>query len=198
MALNKKQSQFIDEYFNCKFNATQAYMNVYANKSRDTARVLASQLLTNPNIKQEINKRQEELLEKSNVKKDEIIRELIDIINADLCDFVRIVKEDIKVPKIDLKTGELIEETETIYRTVITPTEELTKEQRRLIKSIKQTRTGIEIQLYEKDKAIDILNKMLGFNSETLNLNQTIDTSFLSGYSTEELKDMLKEIKDDQ
>lgn len=197
MALNKKQSQFVDEYFNCKFNATQAYMNVYANKSRDAARTLASQLLTNPNVKEEINKRQEELQDKSNVKKEEIIRELIDIINADLCDYVQIVEKERIIPKVDIETGEIVEIKETYYDTIFTPTEKLTKEQRKLIKSIKQTRTGIEIQLYEKDKAIDTLNKMLGFTSETLNVNSSVDTSFLQDISTDELREMLEEIKNE-
>ena len=197
MVLNKKQSQFVDEYFNCKFNATQAYMNVYANKSRDAARTLASQLLTNPNVKEEINKRQEELQDKSNVKKEEIIRELIDIINADLCDYVQIVEKERIIPKVDIETGEIVEIKETYYDTIFTPTEKLTKEQRKLIKSIKQTRTGIEIQLYEKDKAIDTLNKMLGFTSETLNVNSSVDTSFLQDISTDELREMLEEIKNE-
>lgn len=197
MALNKKQSQFIDEYFNCKFNATQAYMNVYANKSRDAARTLASQLLTNPNVKEEINKRQEELQDKSNVKKEEIIRELIDIVNADLCDYVQIVEKERIIPKVDIETGEIVEIKEKYYDTIFTPTDQLTKEQRKLIKSIKQTRTGIEIQLYEKDKAIDTLNKMLGFTSETLNVNSSVDTSFLQDISTDELREMLEEIKNE-
>ena len=197
MALNKKQSQFVDEYFNCKFNATQAYMNVYANKSRDAARTLASQLLTNPNVKEEINKRQEELQDKSNVKKEEIIRELIDIINADLCDYVQIVEKERIIPKVDIETGEIVEIKEIYYDTIFTPTDQLTKEQRKLIKSIKQTRTGIEIQLYEKDKAIDTLNKMLGFTSETLNVNSSVDTSFLQDISTDELREMLEEIKNE-
>ena len=149
------------------------------------------------NVKEEINKRQEELQDKSNVKKEEIIRELIDIINADLCDYVQIVEKERIIPKVDIETGEIVEIKETYYDTIFTPTEKLTKEQRKLIKSIKQTRTGIEIQLYEKDKAIDTLNKMLGFTSETLNVNSSVDTSFLQDISTDELREMLEEIKNE-
>jgi phage terminase small subunit len=197
MALNEKQSKFVDEYFNNRLNGTKAAMKVYNAKTYESAAAMSSRLLKNVKVKEEIERRKEELQDKSNVKKEEIIRELIDIINADLCDYVQIVEKERIIPKVDIETGEIVEIKETYYDTIFTPTEQLTKEQRKLIKSIKQTRTGIEIQLYEKDKAIDTLNKMLGFSSETLNVNSSVDTSFLQDISTDELREMLEEIKNE-
>ena len=59
-ALTPKQSLFIDHYIET-FNATEAYVRVFEPKNRDTASVMASKLLANARVKEEVAKRTEAL-----------------------------------------------------------------------------------------------------------------------------------------
>lgn len=52
-ALSDKHRAFIDEYFLNGYNATRAYMKIYPKSGYESARALASALLTNVNIKAE-------------------------------------------------------------------------------------------------------------------------------------------------
>lgn len=54
--ITEKQKRFADQYID-SCNATQAYLEVYQCKSKAAARVSASKLLTNPNIKKYIHDR---------------------------------------------------------------------------------------------------------------------------------------------
>jgi phage terminase small subunit len=103
--LSVKHRRFIDELFLCNLNATEAYMNVYAPKSRDTARVNASRLLTNANISAEIERRLAEL----KMSADEIILRYSQIARADIGDFMDITtvaaQVDLHKAKEARKTG---------------------------------------------------------------------------------------------
>lgn len=59
-ALTPKQSLFIDHYIET-FNATEAYVRVFEPKNRDTASVMASKLLANARVKEEVARRTEAL-----------------------------------------------------------------------------------------------------------------------------------------
>jgi len=73
MALNNKQLAFVEEYFNNGFNGTQAYLAVYKGVAESTATVNSSKLLSNANIKAEIEKRQQENKLKYEIDRDEIV-----------------------------------------------------------------------------------------------------------------------------
>ena len=192
--LNKKELLFVDEYFKNSFNASKAYKLVYKScKSDGTARTEASRMLTKPNIKQEIEKRQIELRKKSEIKREDILNDLRIIKDVNICDYMKIVKMTRTISKIDYETGEMIEEEEEYDVLEYKPTDELTQEQQKAIKSIEQTKTGIKYTFYEKDKAIDTINKMLGFYDNQIVLNKTINTDFLKDKTTEELLKMLEE-----
>ena len=72
MGLSKRHSAFIDEYFLCNMDATEAYLKVYPSSSYDAARASASRLLTNDNIREEINRR----LTEKHMSADEVIARL--------------------------------------------------------------------------------------------------------------------------
>lgn len=60
--LSRKHQAFVDQYFLCHFNGTEAYMRVYKPKSgRNTARANAADLLANPNISAAIETRLSEV-----------------------------------------------------------------------------------------------------------------------------------------
>lgn len=58
--LTKKQQLFIEEYFKCNMNATEAAFKVYASKKRETAAVIGSENLKKPKIADEIQRRIDE------------------------------------------------------------------------------------------------------------------------------------------
>lgn len=60
MALSKKQRAFVDEYFKCNFNATEAYARAYQSDSRESAATGGSRLLRNVEIDAEIKRRMAE------------------------------------------------------------------------------------------------------------------------------------------
>ena len=56
LKLTKANEVFINEYLTC-FNGTEAYSRAYPKANRNSARANASNLLANPNIKSEIERR---------------------------------------------------------------------------------------------------------------------------------------------
>lgn len=192
--LSKKELSFINEYFTNGFNGTKAYRKVFKScKTDKTARTLASRLLTKDGVKEEIERRQKELKEKSDIKREDILNDLRIIKDVNICDYMKIVKKERLVPRIDEETGDSILVSEEYEVLVYKATDELTVEQQKAIKSIEMTKTGIKYTFYDKDKAIDTINKMLGFYDNQIILNKTINTDFLKEKSTEELLKMLEE-----
>ena len=63
--MNKQQRAFCIEYVKNGLNGFQAYKKTYKTKNDDSARISASQLLTNPNIKAYIAELQGEVEEKA-------------------------------------------------------------------------------------------------------------------------------------
>ena len=75
--LTQKMLLFIDKYFELNFNGTEAYLQAYpAVRKRATAKVNASRLLTNANVKAEVESRQKEAREVSKELVDQIREEL--------------------------------------------------------------------------------------------------------------------------
>jgi phage terminase small subunit len=81
--LNKAQEVFISEYLSC-FNATEAYSRAYPKSKRESARRSASELLTNPDIKVEIEARLAEI----HMSADEALKLTADIARGDVTEFV--------------------------------------------------------------------------------------------------------------
>lgn len=50
LGITDKEKLFVEELIACHLNQTQAYINIYGGKNRDSAKVKASQLLTKPNV----------------------------------------------------------------------------------------------------------------------------------------------------
>jgi len=50
LGITDKEKLFVEELISCHLNQTQAYINIYGGKNRDSAKVKASQLLTKPNV----------------------------------------------------------------------------------------------------------------------------------------------------
>lgn len=81
--LSDKHQEFVNQYFLCGMNATQAYMNAYPDSSYNAARGSAHELLANPNIQAEISAR----MNARKMSVDEALVRLSDFAQGDLGEF---------------------------------------------------------------------------------------------------------------
>lgn len=169
--MTKNQKIFVNEYL-IDFNATRAYKVAYPKvKSDDVTRANASRLLTKANIKGEIEKRMKEREKRTEITQDKVLREIANLAFTDRTDIVKV----------------------TSGRLVIKDFSELTPEQRACISSIKETKFGIDVTFYNKEKALELLGKHLGMFTEKLELKGEVKTNNpFSGLTTDELKELIK------
>lgn len=179
--LSNNQKLFCQEYLKLGMNGTQAYLKVYKScKKEETARVNASRLLTNANIKEYITELQNEVKEKSVVTIQKIVDELSVIAFGDRTE---IAKYSEKVKK-DPITGD-----ETRYCiSEITPTDKLSADAKKMIAGYKKNAVGINVETYDKMKALELLGKYLGmFKEEAPTINNNIVSPY-ANLSEEELR----------
>ncbi|MDL2224667.1 terminase small subunit [Eubacteriales bacterium OttesenSCG-928-M02] len=169
--LTDKQKKFVDEYL-VDFNATQAAIR--AGYSERTATVTASKLLRNPRIQEYLQERQKDLQERTEITQEKVVAEYAKIAFADISDYANVVIDESGATQVQL-----------------TATESLTPDQRVAIAGIKQTANGIEVKLYDKQKALEMLGRHLGMFVEkvehtgNVGLSATIEEidEYLSGGS---------------
>ena len=87
--LKPKERAFVDMYFRCNMNATEAYSRIHPDAQRDTCRAKASDLVTKDNIQAAIN----DHLTKQAMSKDEVLSRLSAIARASEFPFIRITDE---------------------------------------------------------------------------------------------------------
>ena len=158
--ITDRMKKFVDEYL-IDFNATQAAIR--AGYSPDTANEQGSQLLARPDIRELVAEGQRAIAERTQTFQDNAVDELKIVGFSDLADFLTV------------KDGGIVEQK---------PFNELTKEQTKCIKKIKQTVRSshsadgtilhqtavIEIELHDKLKALELLGRHLGMFNDTLRL----------------------------
>lgn len=189
--INDKHLIFIEEYLD-RGNATEAYKKAYNSDDSVKAGRRGHQLLNEPLIQEEIKKRQKELSEKYDIKKERIIKELVDIIDFNILDVQTLKKKKELEERLNPLTGE-VEEVEVEKTTLETNFNNLTLAQEKNIKSIEILRNGtVKVQYYDRLDAIEKLNKLLGFYDNTVKLDTRIDTSSLKDLSFEDLEKLIK------
>ena len=158
--ITDRMKKFVDEYL-VDFNATQAAIR--AGYSPDTANEQGSQLLARPDIRELVAEGQKEIMERTQTFQDNAVAELKIVGFSDLADFLTV------------KDGGIVEQK---------PFNELTKEQTKCIKKIKQTVRSshsadgtilhqtavIEIELHDKLKALELLGRHLGMFNDSIRL----------------------------
>jgi len=158
--ITDRMKKFVDEYL-IDFNATQAAIR--AGYSPDTANEQGSQLLARPDIRELVAEGQKAIAERTQTFQDNAVDELKIVGFSDLADFLTV------------KEGGIVEQKSF---------DQLTKAQTRCIKKIKQTvRTShssdgtilhqtatLEVELYDKLKALELLGRHLGMFNDTLRL----------------------------
>jgi phage terminase small subunit len=127
--LTNKQRQFINEYFVCGMNASEAARR----SGYSHPNVQGSRLLANVSVSAEINAR----LEHAKMSADEVLARLTDFARADFSDF------------LDIQRG---------YTTLdLSKAQDAGK--LHLIKKYKVTKTGTEIELHDPVRALELLGK---------------------------------------
>jgi len=193
--LTAKQQRFCDEYL-IDLNGTRAYKVAYPSVKKDeTARVNASRLLTNANVKTYIQERQKEREKRTEITQDSVLRELALIAFAKASDYERVVEKDAMV-EVDGNMVPVLDEdgNQVKYRTVEPIlTDDLTEDQKKAIAVIKKGRDGFEIKPYSKIQALELLGKHLGMFTEKVEVKNTTPNAF-EGLTTEELKKLIDDV----
>jgi phage terminase small subunit len=139
---NKKQQMFIEEYLRT-WNGTQSA--IYAGYSKKTARSIACTLLTNVDIKQEIETRVSE----NAMKTDEILARLADIARSNFEDIIDI--DDNGELNVGLKVA-------------------AKKRKLHLLKSVVPTKEGTKYEFHDPIKALELLGKAQGLFTEKVDI----------------------------
>lgn len=193
--LTAKQQRFCDEYL-IDLNGTRAYKVAYPSVKKDeTARVNASRLLTNANVKTYIQERQKEREKRTEITQDSVLRELALIAFAKASDYAKVVEKDAMI-EVDGNMVPVLDEdgNPVKYRTVEPIlTDELTEDQKKAIAVIKKGRDGFEIKPYSKIQALELLGKHLGMFTERVEVKNTTPNAF-EGLTTEELKKLIDDV----
>ena len=175
MELTEKQKLFCDEWLK-DMNGTRAYKAAYkSTKSDHVAATNAGRLLRNAEVQKYIQEKQKEREKRTEITQDMVIKELAKLAFIDRTDIVKLGKT---------RNGET--------KVIIQSTDDLTAEQRAIISGIKETKNGIEVTFYSKEKALELLGRHLGMFNDKLQLTGEIKTSNpFSGLSTDELRDLI-------
>lgn len=128
-------------------NASEAYRRAYNADSMkaETIKVKASQMLDKDNIRITIQQLQAALQKRMDISKDEVVKELSAIVRVRITDILSAKGMSVRVKNLA----------------------DLPDEVRSCIKSIKKTKGGISIELYDKISASDRLSRMLGWDEAT-------------------------------
>lgn len=179
MKLTNKHKVFVNEYLK-DLNATRAYKTTYKNiKSEETARVNGSKLLTNTNVAKEIQKRMNERAKRTEITQDKVLKEIAALAFTDRTKIVSI--------------GSLEYQGNKYNRVIISDFSELTEEQKSCISGIKETKYGIEVTFYNKEKALELLGRHLGMFNDKLQLSGEIKAANpFTGLTTDELREIIK------
>ncbi|MFR0781317.1 MAG: terminase small subunit [Zhenhengia sp.] len=151
--LTDKQKLFCLYYIQENFNKTKAYMKAYE-CNYETARRCGSRMLTNVDIKQEIDRITEEVLEEAVINTKLLAKRIVDqyigIAFADITDYVKFGRKDIEVGKTEEGEPITVEVNYIDFR-------ESDEVDGSLISEIKQGKDGISVKLHDKMKAMQWL-----------------------------------------
>lgn len=165
MKLTVKQTNFCNYYLETG-NASEAYRRAFScdRMKSETINEKASLLLKEGKITARVRALQAELQQRSDITKDEAVRELSNIVRNRITNVLTAKGHSVTVKNI-----------ENLPDSVVS-----------CIQSIKETKNGIEIKLYDKIAAIDRLSRILGWDAPQ-QIETTVSYSQLDNMTDEEL-----------
>lgn len=147
----EKYKRVIDEWFVNKFNGAAAYRAFYPNiKKEETASVNFSQIQSLPEVKAYILEKHQEAARVVNMTHEGILKELQNWIEADITETISLSADQIKALPVEVRR--LI----TKYKTRL-------KHFYDKDGNLLNTEETIELHFVSKERAIDMMNKHLGF-----------------------------------
>jgi phage terminase small subunit len=174
MKLTPKQELFCNEYL-IDLNATQAAIR--AKYSPKTAMEQASRLLSNVKVQEYIQQRMKDREKRTEITQDRVLKELAHIAFDDIKNYLSFYTD-----------------TDGNVRTIV---KDSTTIDTRAIQEVSQGKDGqFKFKMYCKDNALLQVGKHLGMFKEQIEhsgettVNNKVD---LTGFTTEQLKEMLKE-----
>lgn len=175
--LNEAHEQIIDAYFLNGYNGTRAVMQVKPDLNEGTAAVTFNTLMKRPNVKAYVQEKRNRLKAQTDIRTENVLKELINMAFSDATQYIDMSVEELKALPADA---------------------------RRLIQSFKVKKaydkhgnhesTTVEIKLIDKLKAMEMINKNIGFYSED-NKQKQVNIN-LSKFDNRTLNVMLSAIED--
>lgn len=170
-----KYKRIIDIWFTNGFNGREAYKSYFPKSKDTTATCNFSKIKEIPEIQEYINSKREKAAEKIETTHEGILQELKRWIEYDITETIGLTPEELKALPIYMKR--LI--TKYNYREKIVKFKDGTT---------KEKSTFIDVTFVSKEKAIEMINKHIGFYEE--DNKQKAITADLSMYSYEQLKEL--------
>jgi phage terminase small subunit len=151
--LNARQQRFVAEYL-VDLNGASAYERAGYKATGASARVNASKLLTNPNIRAAIATGQKERAERLQLKADAVVRELARLAFSDIG----------AIAEWGVEGSSSVWGVDDLPRPFLRlrPNDALLPEERASIRKIKETRYGLEVELHDKVAALVALARHFG------------------------------------
>lgn len=165
--LTEKQKRFVAEYL-VDLNATQA-----ATRAGYKDPNIGRQLITKNNVADAIQKALKKREQRTEITQDRVLAELAAIALTDRTQIAKVVKKQARNPIDGLPLFDDEGNAITYCDVEITPTDELSVDARRAIAGIKQGKHGIEVTLYDKLRALEMLCKHLGLMDKPENTEIT-------------------------
>lgn len=146
-----KYKLVIDEYFVNGFNGSKAYMKFYPNvKRRQTAAVNWKQIEGFPEMKAYMKQKHKEAASKINTSHEGILKELKAWVEADITETINLSSEQIKQLPVEI-------------RRLITKYKQTNKDFYNSEGKVVASVETIELHFVSKEKAIEMINKHVGF-----------------------------------
>jgi phage terminase small subunit len=163
LELTERNKIFCREYI-FDWNGSRAYKTAYGDVTDGTARANASDLLTKTNIKEYIELIQKDLEKLAGISRMKVISEHMKMAFSSIA---HLHNTWIERKEFDLLTDEqksCIEEisTKTQHKTVWEYNEDSDKKE-----PVDFTVEYVKVKLYDKQKSLDAINKMLGYDAAT-------------------------------
>jgi len=199
--LTDKQEKFVQGLIAGK-SQRESYRAAYPSSLKWTDKTVdeaACRLMKNSKVLARYDEIHDRLIKEAEdeciVEAKDVLKELIKIAFSNGSDFAKVVTKPIKRRIWDEDLQEYVyEDVKERYDQFVevVDTDLLSDKQKAAIKSIKQGRHGVEVELYAKDRSLELLGKFLGMFKDKIELSGQVNNPF-QGLTTEDLKKMIND-----
>lgn len=177
--LNARQEMFCSEYVK-HFNGTRAARD--AGYSENSAGPIACALLKHPAIKRRIRFAKQELHDRTEVTRDELVGHMLKIIRTDSRDIADWGPEH---QEKRAKDGALI----VSPGVKLIESTELTRDASYAVQEIGNTKEGVKIKLHDKRQAIMDLSRLMGLITDKVDHSGKVETVVTNGPDISKMTD---------